>query len=192
MNSDNAENCMFDFVLTTSKDPIPGIRGPEDIGDFSIQINRGRDLELMFFKYNIFVKIIIENRVADIYSIARWIQSKLLMESRITIQDRLPRPTREIIGKRNVREGQALIRAQAMTLQGKVGEPIEINLEMSGDRSQYLIQEDFDNQRFRSTMINNVLSIIPIKPGQGSFRYVVIDKKTLLFSTYEVPVDVQP
>jgi hypothetical protein len=82
--------------------------------------------------------------------------------------------------------------AKDQPLQGKVGEAIEINVEMSGDRSQYVIRLDFDPQFFRFTMINGVLSIIPTKPGLGSFRYVVINRTTLLFSTYEIPVDVQP
>jgi hypothetical protein len=193
-NSEPIEYRLFDYVATTSKYPIPGERGPIDIGDFSIQFGGGVNSELRFIRKNIFVGLTREDSTVSIFEISRWIQSQFHMQPRREVQEKSPRPSRETIGKQSIREGEALLSAKAAPLRGKVGEPIEINVEMPAGavKSNYLIQEHFDNERFRSTKINGLLSIIPTKPGQGAFSYMIIDKNTLLFSIYEFVINVQP
>lgn len=190
----HAENIFFGIPSSANTGGIPGTRGPLNLGDISVELPNPYGTQLLFLKDNICVGINSHDSSYNVLPLAGWIQSQFQMRPWGDVQSRLPRPTRETIGKRNVREGQALINAQPKIIQSKVGESIEVDIEMSPgvDKSQYPIRLEFDHQQFRSTKINDVITIIPTKLGQGQFRYVVIDKKTLLFSTYDVPVDVQP
>ncbi len=193
-NHQQIERLFFKVLSSANSGEIPGKRGPLDLGDISVELPDPSGTDIHFLYDNIYTRIQAYDKTLDVIGIARWMQSQFQMHPWSEVQNKMPRPARESIGKRNVRVGQALLNTKTSTLQGKVGEPFEVNVELpSGtDKSHYLIRGDYDHQRFRSTLINNILTITPTKPGQWSFRYVLIDKKTLLFSTYEVPVDVQP
>jgi hypothetical protein len=188
------EGLFFKILSSVNSSEIPGQRGPLDLGDVSVELPNPYGYEILFLYNNIYTQIQSYDKSIDVISIARWIQSQFQTHPWSEVQNQMPRPAREIIGRTNIREGQALLSAKTLPWKGKVGEPIEVNVELptGTDKSHYLIRVDYDHLRFRSVMVNNVLTVTPTKSGLGSFRYVLIDNRTLLFTTYEVPVDIQP
>jgi len=188
------ESRFFGFMAGGASAKIPGERGPIDIGDISVIKPRINGNELIFLKSNLCVRIASSNTQVDTLALARWIQSHLKMcpwteYSRIT-----PKPVRDTLGSGNVRQGQALLSPMSVPIQGHVDQAIEVIVEMpqGGNPSGYIFKCINDDSMFKCTWNNKFWTLTPLKAGFGKFKYIVIDKQTLLSHAYEVGIDIQP
>jgi len=193
-NFEKAESRLLGFLSGGSSPVVPGERGPSDIGDISIVMPRTNGKEILYLKDNVCVRIASFKSEIDIFAIARWIQSHFEMRPWSEVGRILPRPMRDSLGRGNIREGQALQIPMSEPLQGQVGKPIEIRVEMpSGtDPGRYLLKEDYDRTQFNTTWNNQFWTLTPMKVGLAKFKYIIVDKKTLLRYSYEVSIGVQP
>jgi len=78
-------------------------------------------------------------------------------------------------------------------IQGRVEQAIEISVEMpqGGGLDGYIFKCINDDSMFQCIWNNKYWTLTPLKIGSGKFKYVVIDKQTLLSYAYEVGIDVQ-
>jgi len=194
-NIEKAEKRIFSYYSGSSSQRIEGQRGPADIGEFSIEKHDKDGSEIFFSEKNICIRIHSSDLQFDIIGLARWIQNQFQKSTWRDISKELPLPIRDSIGKGNTREGKLAQSSPLEPLLGQIGKPIEISVEMpSGKGHQYIFKEDFDINQVRLVFLNDkkTWKITPVKAGPAIFRYIVIESKSLLFYTCEVPIVVEP
>ena len=192
-NFQKIESRFFGFMAGGTSPKIPGERGPIDIGDISVIKPRTNGNELIFLKSNLCVRIASSNTQVDTFALARWIQGHLKMCPWTEYSQITPRPVRDTLGGGNVRQGQALLSPMSAPIQGRVEQAIEISVEMpqGGGLDGYIFKCINDDSMFQCIWNNKYWTLTPLKIGSGKFKYVVIDKQTLLSYAYEVGIDVQ-
>jgi hypothetical protein len=193
-NKAKVEKRFFDFFTGGSAPWIVGERGPIDIGDFSATRKTSNGDEIIFMRLNSCVRIYTRNSNFDVQELARWLQSKFKMQAWSETQKAIPRPLKDEVGKGNVREGQALVSSMTQPLLGHVGQPIEINVKTQAQNvaQGILLKEVFDHKQMQVRKVANGWVITPKVQGICNFRYVIIDSSTMLFSAYDISIEVQP
>jgi hypothetical protein len=193
-NFQKIESRFFGFMAGGTSPKIPGERGPADIGDISVAMPRANGGELIFLKSNLCVRISSSNTQVDVNTLARWIQAHLVFRPWTEYSKIVPRPVRDTLGSGNIRQGQALLSPMSVPIQGRVDQAIEIKVEMplGSDSGGYLFKCINDDSMFKCSWNNKYWTLTPLKAGIGKFKYLIVDKQTLLSYAYEVGIDVQP
>jgi hypothetical protein len=192
-------NSLFDSIHSA---------GPSDIGDLSLTALGQDSKEISFVIGGLLVTVEAENSTFDVLDLARWIQSQLTIRPVSEISNQFPAPTditiKKIQGAQNLKLGISMItRGVSISPQtsevtnAKIGEPlvIRVNPPVGTDANRYELEQKM-GESFEPVGMEGLghldRAIKPIKPGGAIYKYVLIDRQTLLSYPGEIKIDVHP
>jgi len=198
---EKSKSCFLQIATNTNMTVIPYQNGPSDIGDISLVGKYKNKDRIIFLKKNVVVDIRRDHSEIDILNIARWIQDHLLLVPIEEVTKQMPMPHKIIASRKmgGIDAPMAFHANEAMVeLRGRVGELLVIHLDppMGTDVNRYDLEQDWADGLFQPVGMEGLgrleRAIRPLKSGLAAYKYVLIDRQTLLSYPGEIKINIQP
>lgn len=195
-----AKNKLFQIATNTNMTVIPYQLGPSGLGDISLIGKFKVDNRVMFLKKNIVVDIRRDHSEVDIMGLAHWIHNHLKLVPVEEVTKQIPTPGKILTSRTRdgVEAPMAFRPNEAMTtIRAQVGEPLVIRIDPPAgtDANRYDLEQNLGGY-FHPVGMEGLgpleQAIKPLKPGLAVYKYVLIDRQTLLSYPGEINIDVQP
>ncbi|MBK8725112.1 MAG: hypothetical protein IPL96_03405 [Holophagaceae bacterium] len=181
---------------------IPRISGPKNLGDISlVGINNSIDT-ITFWKKNLIVKIRRYESNFDTMGLAHWIHDHLTLVPPEEVTRQVPTPQKVIVGLEKSGPETSLViypsdTASANSLAARVGETIVIRVTppSGAPEDRYDLKQQM-GEYFQPVGLESPgrldRAIKAMKPGSAVFKYVLVDRQTLLSYRGEIKIEIQP
>ncbi|MBK8725111.1 MAG: hypothetical protein IPL96_03400 [Holophagaceae bacterium] len=185
--------------FTVSK--IPRKKGPNNLGDISLVELDGSGDSIIFWKKNIIVKIDRYYSEIDTMGLAHWIHDHLTLVSPGEVARKVPTPQRVIAGREQGASEAGLVinpseTAKAESLAARVGETIVIRVTPPNGTTEdrYDLKQQM-GEYFQPVGLESLgrldRAIRALKPGSAVFKYILVDRQTLLSYRGEIKIEIQ-
>lgn len=198
-----AKSEILDQIKGPTTARVPYQLGPLGLGALSLTGRNNSINTVMFWKKNLVVYLYRYESNIDTLALARWIHDRLTVVPPEEVRRQVPTPQKVTAGQENGGPEAGLViypsgTASANSLAARVGESIVIRVTPpSGTpEDRYDLKQEWATGVFQPVSWDGLgrldRAIRALKPGSAVFKYVLVDRQTLLSYRGEIKIEIQP